>query len=782
MATRLGVAGGIPERRVRPIWDAIDSRQFKNALKQSTSLLAKFPNSPYALALKDLILERMGKLEEALSVCLDAKEQLYNNDSVLIDDLTLSTLQIVFQRLDRLDLATSCYEYACGRYPNNLELMMGLFNSYVREYSFVKQPQTAIKMYKIAGEERFLLWAVFCGNGGEKLLTLAEGLLRKHVASHSLHEPEALMVYISILEQQSKYGDALELLFGELGSLLMIDVDKLRIQGRLLAQAGDYAAAANVYQKVLDPDDWECFLHYLGCLLGDGSCWQDECTNKHIHPPEIVDCSLTNVSDDLLDSRISVASAFVQKLQKEGNSDFIRCPYLADLETERRKCLCSRGTDDKFGHLSCFAADVEAFFQALSLDKRTEFLDKVMNCSDPAISPTRVLGQSISLLKLQEMLELEALAVQMVDMYCQSLPLSKDLDPQESMHGEELLSMTCNVLVQLYWRTRHLGYFLEAITILEFGLSIRRYKSLEVKNILLETVSHHIVPQMLVSPLWFMDDHSGESADLTFLAYRHRNYSKVIEFVRFKERLQHSCQYLMARIEAPILQLKQNADNIEESECILENTNHGVVIVELATSVGGTHLTFSEDLQLRPWWTPTSNKNYLLEPFAEGSYCTKQNLAFDSDLINWLNFAVFLNAGNLASHDLGPPDKDGSTSNLWKVVDSLLRKYVLEKARSMGSFPCSPGGDFPMLVQLVTEPLAWHGLVIRSCIRSSLPSGRRKKKAGPAEISNSLLSHAVNDSVQSLCSILEEVEKWLRQQISEPEDRKLESSLLPTIS
>ena len=51
-------------------------------------------------ALKALILERMGKAEEALSVCLNAKDQLYTNDSVLIDDLTLSTLQIVFQRLD----------------------------------------------------------------------------------------------------------------------------------------------------------------------------------------------------------------------------------------------------------------------------------------------------------------------------------------------------------------------------------------------------------------------------------------------------------------------------------------------------------------------------------------------------------------------------------------------------------------------------------------------------------------------------------------------------------
>lgn len=72
-----------------------------------------------------------------------------------------------------------------------------------------------------------------------------------------------------------------------------------------------------------------------------------------------------------------------------------------------------------------------------------------------------------------------------------------------------------------------------------FFATVFRYKSLDVKNILVETVSHHIFPQMLTSPLLvdindllkgylrFMDDHFKESADLTFLAYRHRNYSKV---------------------------------------------------------------------------------------------------------------------------------------------------------------------------------------------------------------------------------------------------------------
>ncbi|KAI4315952.1 hypothetical protein L6164_023975 [Bauhinia variegata] len=934
MASKFGLAGGIPERKVRPIWDAIDSRQFKNAFKQITTLLSKHPNSPYALALKALILERMGKPEEALSVCLNAKELLYANDSLLMDDLTLSTLQIVFQRLDHLDLATSCYEHACGKFSNNLELMMGLFNCYVREYSFVKQQQTAIKMYKLVGEERFLLWAVcsiqlqvFCGNGGEKLLLLAEGLLKKHVASHSLHEPEALMVYISILEQQAKYGDALEILSGKLGSLLMIEVDKLRIQGRLLARAGDYAAAANIFQKILksSPDDWQCFLHYLGCLLEDDSIWCDEAVNDPVHPPKFINCKISHLTDELFDSRISDALAFIQKLQADNINNSIRCPYLAIIEIERRKHLQEKGNDDnlidaivqyfdRFGHLSCFTSDVEMFSEVLIPDKKTELLGKLMkNSGALSTTPTKSLGQSITLFKIQQILmghmskmsenELEVSSVQMAEMYCKSLPLSKGLDLQESMHGEELLSMTCNVLVQLFWRTKNFGYLAEAIMVLEFGLAIRRhvsqykilllhlyshfgalpvayewYKSLDVKNILMETVYHHILPYVMVSPLWvelnsllkdyikFMDDHFRESADLTFLAYRHRNYSKVIEFVQFKERLQHSSQYLVARVETPILLLKQKTDNIEEEEGVLESLKCGVDFLELSNEIGSKSLTFNEDLQTRPWWTPTLDKNYLLGPFEGISYCPRESSTKDREtnfrrviekksllprmiylsiqcasasikehlkvngsvpgkissemkllleryaqllgyplseaievvvgspsgersssvvdynLVDWLNFTVFLNAWSLSSHEFAQPDGNGWKTRTSSSLDSLLEKYIVEKVRSMEPQLCTPWNDVQLLIQLVSEPLAWHGLVIQSLLRSSLPSGKKKKKSGSVDQSSSHLAQTLADSVQRLSFIVEEVMKWLREWKSRTEDEHLEVILAPLCS
>ncbi|RDY04396.1 N-terminal acetyltransferase B complex auxiliary subunit NAA25, partial [Mucuna pruriens] len=722
--------------------------------------------------------------------------------------------------------------------------------------------------------------------------------------------------------------------------------------GRLLARAGDYTAAADIFCKTLEswyaqdmptcldkifqnrlfrgevnvlffyiqlglyiPDDWDCFLHYLGCLLEDGSIWSDEAVNDPVHPPKSVNCKVLHLTDEQFDSRISIASACVQKLQADTVNNLIRSPYLATIEIERRKHLRGKGNDDnlmdgivqyfcRFGHLACFTSDVEMFVEVLTTDKKTELLQQLMKTSNTlSAPPIKTLGLSISLFKIKQLLlgdmfksstsacasilsvnvtntnssklvpDLEVSCVQMFEIYCKNLPLSKDLDPQEGMHGEELLSMICNILVQLFWRTKNVGYLVEAIMVLEFGLAIRRYKSLDIKNILMESILHHILPQMLVSPLWtelnyllkdylkFMDDHFRESADLTFLAYRHRNYSKVIEFVQFKDRLQHSSQYLVARVETPILQLKQNADNIEEEEGILQDLKCGIHFLELAKEVGSKSLTFNEDLNSRPWWTPTSEKNYLLGPFEGISYyprdilnkdretslkrvvekksllprmiylsiqsasasirehvevydsaitdiaselkflleCYAQFLGFslseaievvmgfssgerssvvsDSNLIDWLNFTVFLNAWSLSSHELVLPEGNGCRPRIWDILDSLLEKYILEKVRSIEPQLYCRWSGIELLVQIVTEPLAWHGLVIQSCLRSCFPSSKKKKKSGSVHQSSSNLAHAITDSVVHLSHVLEDVMKWITEWDTRPEEENLDNIL-----
>lgn len=109
-----------------------------------------------------------------------------------------------------------------------------------------------------------------------------------------------------------------------------------------------------------------------------------------------------------------------------------------------------------------------------------------------------------------------------------------------------------------------------------------RYITLEVKNILLESVLHHILPQMLNSPflqhaadlakdyLKFMDDHLKESADLTCLAYRHRTYSKVsgsfycspVPSAWNPCKETHNRTYMMLLLSLPRIQMHQSINRL----------------------------------------------------------------------------------------------------------------------------------------------------------------------------------------------------------------------------
>lgn len=152
---------------------------------------------------------------------------------------------------------------------------------------------------------------------------------------------------------------------------------------------------------------------------------------------------------------------------------------------------------------------------------------------------------------------------------------------------------------------------------------------------------------------------------------------------------------------------------------------------------------------------------------------------FGHNLVDWFSFAVFLSAWNFCSAELGGKDADGYQSRTWHIVDSLMKKYISEAVASLESVIFSPyDNSMRTLVQVVSEPLAWHGLILQACVRSSLPSGKRKKKTGSAaELFSSPIFVAVRDSTQSLCTTLEVLLEWLKGLVNQSEESKLEAIL-----
>ncbi|KAL2622376.1 hypothetical protein R1flu_002581 [Riccia fluitans] len=666
----------IAERRLRPLRDAIDTRNYKQALKLATALLAKHPDSAYVLALKALVLERTGKPDEAVTLCTQAKE------TKPVDDLTLSTLQLVYSKLKLPDQATLCYEYACSVMPNNLEMLMALFKCYVREYVYIKQQQTAMKLYRLVGEERFLLWAVCSilmqvgnGGGGNKLIPLAEALLKKRIDSHGLHELEALMLYISVLQREEKYEAALEVISGKLGELFSIQNDKLRLQGELFMRLHRYDEAADVFQEVLktSSDDWAVFTSYLDASLG--RCQQ-------ISGGELA----VELEEHEVDQRLEKVLKLVSELQAcIPVGELRRGLFLAVVEVEKRRLLLKKKFGDenqireqsavladsirsffnRFGFLLSFASDVSEHLQYVDGIHRDQLSKDLHEASSQFQNESLVkqLRRKISAFQIDEQLVVKATstntdlvlrATKIANLYVESLELSADLDAQESMHGEELLILATNLLVELFRRTQNMGFLVEAILVLEFGLYARRYSSqyklllidlytlisavdravdwyrtLDVKYILVETISHLILPGLLGSTQWadlqgllkdgikFYDNHQSESADLTILAYNHSTYSKVIEFVEFKERLERSHQRLVFRSEAAILSLKEHANSLEEVELALAELDFGRKPLDWGKEENLDVLSYNEDLQSRPWWSPAPDECLLVGPLRE---------------------------------------------------------------------------------------------------------------------------------------------------------------------
>lgn len=55
--------------------------------------------------------------------------------------------------------------------------------------------------------------------------------------------------------------------------------------------------------------------------------------------------------------------------------------------------------------MASFASDVEMFLDVLTPEKKIEFLEKIKKTSDClSMVPTKALGQSITLLKIQELI------------------------------------------------------------------------------------------------------------------------------------------------------------------------------------------------------------------------------------------------------------------------------------------------------------------------------------------------------------------------------------------
>jgi len=189
-------------RSLTKIYDAIDTQNYKQGLKFCDALLKKKPE-PLVRAMKALVLVRMGRAAEGLKLC----EQLVEHGAAEGD--VLNMLMHVYKSAGRSDLASPAYEAAWAKQPNDEELAIGTFSCHARAGAYGAQQQVAMKMYKLFGEERYLMWAVVSlllqvrAGGDGRLLNMAEMLLRRSaLLKASPIAPEVCDLLLAVLTER----------------------------------------------------------------------------------------------------------------------------------------------------------------------------------------------------------------------------------------------------------------------------------------------------------------------------------------------------------------------------------------------------------------------------------------------------------------------------------------------------------------------------------------------------------------------------------------------------
>jgi len=368
------------QRRLNPLYEALEAGNHKQALKIATSLLVKSPEWPMAMAMRALVLMRLHRVEEGLAQCERTAASAPSDMDVL------NMLLHAYQAGGRVELAAATYEAAWAKHPTNEELGKVTFNVHVRLRNFARQQQIAMQMYKRhGGSERYLMWAVTSillqvrGGGEARLLQLAETLLRRAPSIAAATKaaaaaaaaaatsdggaaappPEICELLVLTLQQQGAAGlPKLVAAVSEGAAGILHAHLPAQRRERLLADANfelqQWESAQQAYVGLLraSPDDWTCAARIMDC-------------GEKLNELE----ASRAVLRELLDAEIARAA-------QSGSAGCRRGPFLAQLEFEKRKggpdirgLLCDYF--ERFGAKPCCFDDMKPYL-AVAVPRESE--------------------------------------------------------------------------------------------------------------------------------------------------------------------------------------------------------------------------------------------------------------------------------------------------------------------------------------------------------------------------------------------------------------------------
>ncbi|MFH4979510.1 hypothetical protein AB6A40_006219 [Gnathostoma spinigerum] len=213
------------ERRLKPIYDAIDTGNYKKAIQEADKVLRKHPATHCAKALKALAYIRCDRVMDAWTLIDEVDGEKDDND-----ENTLQALCHCFKEAYTPGRIVQMYEKICARQPKNEQHMTHLFMSYVRVRNYKLQQKTALALYKEFPRNPYYFWNVMsivmqAISGDQELARtmlypLAEKMVKKMIDSNSIQAEAECDLYAMILEQAGKSEESAHFLEGQLDILM----------------------------------------------------------------------------------------------------------------------------------------------------------------------------------------------------------------------------------------------------------------------------------------------------------------------------------------------------------------------------------------------------------------------------------------------------------------------------------------------------------------------------------------------------------------------------------
>ncbi|XP_060069470.1 N-alpha-acetyltransferase 25, NatB auxiliary subunit-like [Ylistrum balloti] len=447
-------------------------------------------------------------------------------------------------------------------------------------------------------------------------LPLAERMTKKYIDEEKITAEAEVQIYLIILELLQKWEEALKVVEGPLGAKLTSEFNfRENKTADLYAKLERWPQVNREYKALLkeNPDHWNNWQDYIrSCLrLVEASWTPDKDSEEDIDYTEDMVATFIQETIKQCEGGRPQRGPYLAQLEliKQMKDKNRWKPDLAESEQFGDPLQLLLRYYDLFGDKPCCFEDMKSFTKLLTEDKETKLISVVTEGVDLP-NPEETLGYASSVKQMQRHITLLQLMRYMgyydklstterlvlvkeyIQRYHHGLSYGKDLLSTDLQYSDNYLLIAVLLLLDIWRESKNDSLVWQAIVQLEKGISNSRsnfhmklilmrlycimgaygpchtvYESMEVKHVMNDTLGHTIANHvgrlghfvaacsMYGTMLRFFAVNHKETAEYLIASYKYGSFSKIHEFVKFRERLQKSLQYSSAMTESMLLDL-----------------------------------------------------------------------------------------------------------------------------------------------------------------------------------------------------------------------------------